>query len=128
MNEVERTVPEARPAGEVTRQSERYAVPAVDIYEEGEALVVLADLPGVSKDGLDVRVEQGVLTIEGRAARDTPGQVLNREFTYASFFRQFRITEAVDTERIRAKLQNGVLRLDLPKAEAAKPRRIELGS
>ncbi|MBI5444172.1 MAG: Hsp20/alpha crystallin family protein [Deltaproteobacteria bacterium] len=130
MNEVERTVPEARAAGtaagEVTRQPERYAVPPVDIYEEGDALIVLADLPGVSKDGLDVQVEQGILTIQGRAARDTPGQVLNREFAYASFFRQFRITESVDTEKIRAKLLNGVLRLELPKAEAAKPRRIQL--
>lgn len=132
MNDVERTVPESRAQTgqprEVTRQAERYAVPPVDIYEEGDALIVLADLPGVSKDGLSVQVEQGILTIEGRVERDTPGQLLNREFSYASFFRQFRITEAVDTEKIRARLANGVLRLELPKAEAAKPRRIPLES
>jgi HSP20 family molecular chaperone IbpA len=128
MRDIERTVPEARTvgAGEVTRQSDRYAVPPVDIYEEGDTLIVLADLPGVSKDGLQVHVEQGILSLEGKVDRDTPGQVLNREFSYASFFRQFRITEAIDTEKIRAKLFNGVLRLELPKAEAAKPRRIPL--
>ncbi len=128
MSTVERTVPEttpaATPAQEVTRQPERYAVPLVDIYEEQDKLVVLADLPGVRKEGLSVQVEQGILTIEGKVERDTPGTVLSREFTLVPFFRQFRITEAIDTEKIRASLKNGVLRLELPKAEAAKPRKI----
>ena len=129
MSAVERTVPEtttpaAAPAQEVTRQPDRYAVPLVDIYEEEDKLVVLADLPGVKKDGLSVQVEQGILTIEGKVERDTPGTVLSREFTLVPFFRQFRITEAIDSDRIRASLKNGVLRLELPKAEAAKPRKI----
>ena len=131
MSAVEKTVPETpataaatAPAEEVTRQPERYAVPLVDIYEEEDKLVVLADLPGVKRDGLSVQVEQGILTIEGRVQRDTPGTVLTREFTLVPFFRQFRITEAIDTEKIRASLKNGVLRLELPKAEAARPRKI----
>ncbi len=128
MNAVERTVAETAPATaagqEVTRQPQRYAVPLVDIYEEDDKLVVLADLPGVKKDGLSIQVEQGILTIDGRVERDTPGRVLVREFTLTPFFRQFRITEAIDTERIRASLKNGVLRLELPKAEEAKPRKI----
>ena len=128
MNDIEKTVPDtdepAAPSREGTRQAERYAVAPVDIYEESDALVVLADLPGVTREGLCVEVEQGILTIEGRVARDTPGRVLRREFTLVPFFRQFRITEAIDTGRIRAALKNGVLRLDLPKAEAAKPRRV----
>ena len=128
MNAVEKTVPETTPATaaneEVTRQAERYAVPLVDIYEEDDKLVVLADLPGVTKDGLSIQVEQGILTIDGRVQRDTPGRVLAREFTLTPFFRQFRITEAIDAEKIRASLRNGVLRLELPKAEEAKPRKI----
>jgi len=132
MNNIETTVPEAAGPGpasqEVTRQLERYAVPPVDIYEEGDALVVLADLPGVPKDGLSIQVEKGILTIEGRVERDTPGQLLRQEFALTSFFRQFRLTETVDTEKIRASLKNGVLRLDLPKAEAAKPRKIPLAT
>jgi HSP20 family molecular chaperone IbpA len=132
MNTIEKTVPEPgnnpAPSQEVTRQPDRYAVPPVDIYEEGDSLVVLADLPGVQKDGLEVKVEQGILTIEGRVERETPGHVLRHEFRFVPFFRQFRITEAVDTAKIKAALKNGVLRLDLPKAEAAKPRRIPLES
>jgi HSP20 family molecular chaperone IbpA len=128
MNDIEKTVPEAdggvAPSQEVTRQPERYAMPPVDIYEEDDRLVVLADLPGVKKDSLSVQVEQGILTIEGKVDRDTPGHLLRREFTFVPFFRQFRITEAIDTTKIRAGMRNGVLRLDLPKAEEAKPRQI----
>lgn len=128
MNSIEKTVPERgaemSAAQEVTRQPDRYALPAVDIYEEEDRLVVLADLPGVEKDGLSVQVEQGILTIEGRTRRDTPGNLLRREFTLVSFFRQFRITEAIDPQQIRAALKNGVLRLDLHKAEKARPRQI----
>jgi HSP20 family molecular chaperone IbpA len=98
----------------------------VDIYEEGESLIVVADLPGVRKEDLEVKVEQGVLTIEGRIDRDTPGHVLRREFAFVPFFRQFRLTETVDTTRIKASLKNGVVRLELPKAEAAKPRKIAI--
>jgi HSP20 family molecular chaperone IbpA len=129
MNHIETTVPEtgaAPGAQEVTRQPERYAMPPVDIFETDQMLVVLADLPGVSKEGLSVQVEKGILTIEGKVERDTPGQLLRREFALISFFRQFRLTEAVDSAKIRASLKNGVLRLELPKAEAAKPRRIPL--
>lgn len=132
MNNIESTVPESTAptavAQEGTRQMERYAVPPVDIYETAETLVVLADLPGVTKQGLSVQVEKGILTIEGKVERDTPGTLLRREFALASFFRQFRLTESVDSEKIRASLKNGVLRLELPKAEAAKPRKIPLES
>ncbi|MDW7710634.1 MAG: Hsp20/alpha crystallin family protein [Deferrisomatales bacterium] len=128
MNEIEKTVPESRgevsQAQEVTRQPDRYALPPVDIWEEEDRLVVLADLPGVDREGLSVHVEQGILTIEGRVRRDVPGNLLRQEFALLPFFRQFRITEEVDPEKIRAALKNGVLRLDLLKAEKAKPRQI----
>ena len=130
MDSIEKTIPDPAQSEassqEVTRQPERYALPPVDIYEENGSLVVLADLPGVRKEGLEVKVEQGILTIEGRLERETPGHVVRREFSYVPYFRQFRITETVDTARIKASLKNGVLRLDLPKAEAARPRRIPL--
>lgn len=128
MNEIEKTVPETRdpavPAQEVTREPDRFALPPVDIYEQEDRLVVLADLPGVRKEGLSVQVEKGILTIEGRIAREGAGSLLQREFLLIPFFRQFRITEAIDPSRIRASLKNGVLRLDLMKAEKAKPRQI----
>jgi HSP20 family molecular chaperone IbpA len=130
MNTIEKTVPAAateETAGrEVTRQPDRFAVPPVDIYETDAGLVVLADLPGVAKEGLSVQVEQGILTIEGRQQREGSGDLLHHEFSLAPFFRQFRIAEQIDTERIRAALKNGVLTLELPKAEAAKPRQIPI--
>jgi len=128
MDTIEKTVPaavaEETSGREITRQPDRFAVPPVDIYETGEGLTVLADLPGVAKDGLSVQVEQGVLTIEGRQNRETPGDLVHREFALTPFFRQFRIAEQIDTTRLRAALKNGVLTLELPKAEAAKPRQI----
>ncbi len=130
MNDIEKTVPDTNPEPacpqEVTRQTDRYALPAVDIWEEEDRLVVLADLPGVDKDGLSVQVDKGILTIEGRVKGDGPAGVIRREFTLVPFFRQFRITEAIDPQKIRAALKNGVLRLDLHKAEKAKPRQIRV--
>lgn len=131
MNTIEKTVPDADPNGtthELTRQPERYALPPVDIYEEADRLVVLADLPGVSKEGLTVEVEQGILTIEGRTTQAESPEPLRREFTLTPFFRQFRLTEAVDRTRIKAALRNGVLRLELPKSEAVMPRKIPIES
>lgn len=128
MSEIEKTVPEQAREGtaarEVTRQPERYATPPVDIYEEADRLVVLADLPGVKKENLSIQVEQGILTIEGRVEQSGAPGAVRREFTLVPFFRQFRITEVIDPEKIRANLRNGVLRLELFMAEAAKPRRI----
>lgn len=129
-NEIEKTVQEpgadvARTQGrEVTRQEERYAMPPVDIYENEDALTVLADLPGVSASGLNVNVDQGVLTIEGRVDAGDAGDLLRQEFDLTSFYRQFRIAETIDTEKIRASLKNGVLHLTLPKVERARPRKI----
>ena len=109
---------------ETTRQHERYATPPVDIYETEEGLVVLADLPGVKADGLSISVEEGILSIEGKYSRGAEVDYLSREFDLTSFYRQFRITEIVDTEKITAVLKNGVLNLTLPKTEKAKPRQI----
>lgn len=129
-NEIEKTVqePATRAARgrdrELTRQDERFATPPVDIYEKEDALTVLADLPGVGPDGLAIRVEQGVLTIEGRVGATDTGALIGQEFELISFYRQFRIAETIDTEKIRASLKNGVLQLTLPKVERAKPRQI----
>lgn len=111
---------------EVTRSEERSVTPAVDIYETPEGLVVKADLPGVAKEGLDVRVENNLLTIRGRAAHAAPGDLLYREYELVKFFRQFELNEQIDQLKISAELKNGVLTLNLPRAEEAKPRRIEI--
>lgn len=111
---------------EVTRHPEFFASPLVDIYETSDSLTLLADLPGVDKDGLKVSVEEGVLTIEGRVAEQPRQNFLLQEFEPVNFFRQFELSEHVSQERISAELKHGVLTLRLPKAEAAKPRQIEV--
>jgi HSP20 family protein len=111
---------------EETRSQERYITPPVDIHETVDGLVVKADLPGVSKEGLDVRVENNLLTIRGKAAHAAPGDPIYREYELVNFFRQFELNERVDQSKISADLKHGVLSLDLPKAEEAKPRKIDV--
>jgi len=126
----EKTVaaPEVQKANmtESTRHQERYVAPPVDIYETRDGLVVLADLPGVAKEALDVRVDNNVLTIRGHARHGVPGEVIYREYELVNFFRQFELSDQVDQGRISADLKCGVLALNLPKAEEAKPRQIEV--
>ena len=82
--------------------------------------MVTADLPGVAKDGLDMRVENNLLTIRGRAAHAAAGGPVYREYGLVNFFRQFELNEKVDQSKISAELKHGVLTLNLPKAEEAK--------
>ena len=111
---------------EKTRAEDRYVVPPVDIYEDKEGLNVVADLPGVTSGSLDIRVDQGILTIEGRTTHNSPPNQVYREYRLASFFRQFQMPARVAVEGISAKLQNGVLTLRIPWAPEVKPRKIEI--
>jgi HSP20 family molecular chaperone IbpA len=127
----EKTVPrlqDAQAAGrrEGTRADERYLIPPVDIFATKEGLTVVADLPGVDRSALDIRVAEGILTIEGRSAHAAPGTPVAREYELLNFFRQFELPDGVDAEKISADLKHGVLTLRLPKKEAAKPRKIEV--
>jgi len=126
----EKTVPtiqkESEPTvkREITRNTERYVSPLVDIFETANGLTVVVDLPGVEKDGLDIKVEDGILTIEGRMKTAGRNNSILSEFAPVNFFRQFELSEVVEIDKIAATLTNGVLTLDLPKPEAQKPRQI----
>lgn len=111
---------------EPTRTEEAYVPPPVDIYEDDQGLVVVADLPGIEPDALDVRADRGVLTIQARAAHLATAEPVHREYQLTGFFRQFQLPEEVDLARIAAELKHGVLTLRLPRAERAQPRRIEV--
>ncbi|APG28450.1 hypothetical protein A7E78_11680 [Syntrophotalea acetylenivorans] len=111
---------------EETRAQNNYLSPAVDIYETEDGLVVMADLPGVDKSGLEINVEQGVLTLEAHASADVAADEISREFALRNFYRQFRLPDSIDANASNAVLKNGVLTLSLPRAAAAKPRRIEV--
>jgi HSP20 family protein len=113
---------------EMTREAERY-VPAADIFETQEGLEVIVDLPGVAVDGLQVRLENDLLRIYGHVT--TPGEsgrLLYREFPEGDFYRAFTLEGEFDRESIEAHLRNGVLRLTIPKAPEAKPRRIQVAT
>jgi HSP20 family protein len=111
---------------EETRAPERFLRPAVNIIEEESGLVLTADLPGASKENIDINVEKGILTINAPVTRDLPGRPVYTEFEWAPYYRQFQIPDLIDTSAVKAEFNNGVLRLQLPKADAAKPRRIEV--
>lgn len=110
---------------EQTRPGPVYT-PAVDIFENEAAITVLADMPGVKTNDLKISLHDNVLTLVGPItdpAADKETTVL-REYRAGTFFRQFTLAETIDQAKIDAKLTNGVLRLELPKVEKAKPRQI----
>jgi len=101
-------------------------VPSVDIIEEESRLVLLADMPGVTAEGVDIHYERGQLTIHGRVApRQNPDtDYLLQEYGVGDFHRRFEIGEGIDANGIEAELRDGVLRLHLPKTQEVLPRRI----
>lgn len=107
-----------------TREEERTVRPDVDIFEMVDGLGVVVDMPGVKKEDIDVRVENDILTISGKAKSELPGNPLYSEYRLGNYFRQFQLGEHVDQEKIRAEMKHGVLTLHLPKAEKAKPKKI----
>jgi len=115
---------EAAPAE--TDKAGSWMTPAVDIFESDEGLTLVADLPGVGKDGLSLGIDSGVLTVEGRPKRAEKSDVLWSEFGAAGYYRRFQLPDNLDLEKIEANLRNGVLTLQVPKAAAARPRKIEV--
>lgn len=127
----EMTVKEKKALEEGAKESTRPGrvfVPAVDILENEEEIIVLADMPGVSSKNVDIDLRESVLTIEGRI---TPVEgekevTVYREFDWGDYLRQFTLSDAIDQEKITAKMDQGVLRLTLPKAEKRKPQKIQV--
>jgi HSP20 family protein len=119
--------PMTRPSSETQRETAERAArtlsPRVDIYETEKAYVVLADLPGVSPQGLDVVAERDELIIRGRVQRPaaTPDY---QEFELADYHRAFTLTEDLDPAAISAVLRDGVLRVEIPKSMRVQPKKI----
>lgn len=104
-----------------------YVTPEVNIYETQEGYLVEAEMPGVSKQGLEVTLEGNELAVIGRRNQETvPGEVVFRESRPDSYRRVFELDPAIDTTKIRAVMDQGVLKLTLPKSESVKPRRIQI--
>jgi HSP20 family protein len=102
--------------------------PAVDIYEDSQGVTLWADLPGVTKDKLDVKVHDSSLSIEAEAVVTTPAnlRLQHAEVREPHFARTFTLSPDFDTSQIEANLQDGVLKLTIPRRDEARPRRIEV--
>jgi HSP20 family protein len=103
-------------------------LPPADIYETKDHIVVMAEMPGVPSDGVDITLERRVLTIRGRSAtaEHSGYQRVYSEYVDGDYERVFTLSENIDRDRIEATLREGVLHLTLPKAETSRARKIEL--
>jgi len=102
-----------------------YIAPEVNIFENKDGYVLEADMPGVSKEGLEITLEGNEITLVGRRHLEpVNGEVLFRESREAEYRRVFALDPAIDTGKIAAKMEQGVLTLTLPKSERVKPRKI----
>lgn len=127
MNEqqdVTKTITENR----APEQPEFTLAPDVDIYEDEEGICVQADMPGVSRDRLEIEVNKDALTIEGQAKIDMPEgiEALWADIQSTRYRRTFVLSAELDTEKVDAKLRDGVLSIRIPKRAEAKPRKIEV--
>src|SRR5579863_5845592 len=108
----------------------RYYVPDVNICEFEDSLKLWADMPGVKEKDVEVTLKDGILTIVGQVATDMYAGLrpTYTEYNVGNYYREFALNEEIDESKIRATMRNGVLELELPKKEQAKPRRIEVRS
>jgi HSP20 family protein len=108
-----------------TPARQEYAAPGVNIFDTKDGYVLEAEMPGVNKDGLEITLEGNEMTIVGhRCQEPIPGQALFRERRDTDYQRVFELDPAIDTTKVSAKVEQGLLTLTLPKSEQVKPRKI----
>ncbi len=115
--------------GKPSEAPQEYFLPAVDITETPEELLLVADMPGVGPEDLEVTIEDGILTFSGHvpeADHEGSAQVVQREFLSGDYYRQFRVPREFATDRINASLKAGVVTIRIPRDEKSKPRRIAI--
>lgn len=100
--------------------------PAVDIYENGEEILLCAEMPGVAKEEMTVTLEDGKLSLVGVRKTRTDGAVGWEEFGPVEYQRQFSVPQTIEADKVTAELQGGILKLHLPKSDAVKPKLIEV--
>jgi HSP20 family protein len=112
---------------EPTRPGRAY-LPDVDIYESSDSIWLWADMPGVDEKQIQVNLAEGVLTIEGQVLVQEYEKLapVYSEYNVGNYLRRFTISSDIDSNRISARMNNGVLEIELPKSERTKPRRIEI--
>jgi HSP20 family protein len=129
MSETIATSPTQANGVQPTKQYYARAVsPPVDVFENGDEVLLVADVPGVAPNAIDLRVENGTLTLEARRGASPRGPALAREYDEADYVRSFRIPAGIDTANISAESKNGTVVVRLPKVAAVKPRKITVES
>jgi HSP20 family protein len=114
--------------GELTQQRPIF-VPAVDIFENKESLVLIADMPGVTNDGVEIHLEDSELTIRGKVVEEQESATtVYTEYRSGDYYRSFTLSNVIDQAKIQASMKDGVLKVMLPKAEEAKPRKIKVNA
>jgi len=111
-----------------TKAAEAALLPPVDVVEDANGITLYADLPGVAKDKLNLHVEADTLTIEGEISLNLPGDVesTHAEVSLPRYRRAFSLSKELDADKVTAEFAHGVLKLRIPKAEHAQPRRVEV--
>lgn len=108
------------------QERSRTLTPPVDIFDAGDALVVVSDLPGVDQEHIDINIEKNILTLKAEPTTRVPEPNLLHEFVLYPFYRQFQLSEMVDQDKVRAELRYGVLTVYLPKVEEKQPKKVEV--
>jgi HSP20 family molecular chaperone IbpA len=103
-------------------------LPPVDIYESEEEILLFADMPGVLKEGVKVNIDNGTLSLSGIRKLQAKGAARWEEFGDVEYRRNFSVPQTINVEKVYAELKDGVLKLHLPKSEAAKPRLIQINA
>jgi HSP20 family protein len=107
------------------QRSEQFVTPVSSVIEDGDAYILSAEMPGVNKEGLEISIENNELTIIGRRSLpEIEGTLVHRESRTENFRRAFELDPSIDTAKISARIEQGILTLTLPKAEKLKPRKI----
>jgi len=121
------TKPEGGALAESPKSEPVYFQPAVDVLETEDAIVLTADMPGVGKDDVEIRIEKDVLTFTGRVSpMEDEGRPVYAEYKRGNFVRSFSLTDDVNRDKITAEMNKGVLMLTIPKADRTKPRKITI--
>jgi HSP20 family protein len=120
-----------RPLSRTFDENNGSMMPAVDVVDEEARYVVKAELPGVSKKDIDVAINDGILTINAERKiedeeKDEKGRVIRRESHYGNYVRSMRLDATIDVKKVKASYKDGILKLELPKTEQAKPKKIEI--
>ena len=119
---------EIQQEGEPTKPMKQF-IPAVDIYEDDTSVTLIAEMPGISKNGVEVKLDDGSLSIVGSTPNDNEMEgkaVLLQEFDTGNYIRKFTLSETIDQDKIEALMAEGILKLVLPKIQPAKPKKIEI--